>query len=226
MLTTDDAGASLMPIFATPFASMTLDVPQRLNDELAQLFEQRATPQNRDPQSPPNTLLFRSRDNLLEWPDAPVQELRRHLLTSIASIVAALNIYSEAEFEELQMQARSWYSLLRPDGAISAANFFGTSWCAIYCVAAPELLPGRQHSGVLRLYETRLGTAFMDASNWRLRSPFGPAHHTWRPFAGGLALFPATVLHEIALLKATSTLTLVTTRVRFAAPTQESLPQW
>lgn len=221
-----DAGASLMPIFATPFASLALDVPAQLNLELAQLFEQRATPANRDTRNPHNALHFRSRDNLLEWPDAPVQALRRNLLGSIAAIVAALNRYSESEFDELQMQARSWFSLLRPDGAIAAENYIGTSWCAVYCVAAPEFLPERKDSGVLRLYESRLATSFIDASNWYLRNPYALAHHSWRPFPGGLAVFPANVLHEVALLRATGSMVLVTTRVRFAGPGQEGLPSW
>ena len=221
-----DAGASLIPIFATPFGSVSLDLPANTNKDLLELFESRATAQYCDKQAASSDLFFRSCDNLFDWPELPVQTLKRHMLSGAAAIVAATNTYSESEFNDLRLQARAWFSLLRPNGAIPVASYFGASWCAIYCVAAPELQSERQDSGMLRLYESRLSTSFIDASTWRMRPPFNHGHHTWRPAVGHMAVFPAAIPHEIALLRATGSLVLVTVRLRFATPTQESLPAW
>ena len=220
------AGASLIPILATPFGSAQLPVPESLNAQLARLFEARAVATHRDPRTLPNPLYFRGRDDLLDWPDDPVQRLKAELLAAVAAIVQGANVYTEPQFDDLRLQARGWFSLVRKDGGIPASSYAQTSWCAIYCVAAPEPSATRSDSGVLRLYETRLGSAFLDASNWRLRQPFGFGHHTWRPVAGAMAVFPATIPHEIAPLRSDGVLTLVTLRVRFATSGQESMPPW
>lgn len=218
--------ASLMTIFATPFGGMNLDVSAATNTELLALFEERATPQHHDPRLAADALCFRSRDDLLDWPDAPIQQIKRHILGGLVGIVAAANLYTESQFDELQMQARAWFSLIRPDGSIPVTSYVGTSWCAIYCVAAPALLPGRNDNGLLRLYESRLATSFIDASTWRLRAPFAHGHFNWRPVAGNLAVFPATIPHEIGLLRAESSLALITVRARFATPGQQGMPAW
>ena len=84
----------------------------------------------------------------------------------------------------------------------------------------------RADSGVLRLYESRLGTMFADATNAAMRVPFTPGHYTWRPVPGQLAVFPAWLTHEIALLRAPGQLVLVTVRVRFVAPGQKGVMRW
>ena len=100
------------------------------------------------------------------------------------------------------------------------------SWFALYCVAAPPPAPARVHSAVLRLYAIREGTMFMDAANWRLREPFAGGHHVWRPVPGKMAVFPASILHEVALNRTTSDLVLVSARVRFAHAGQTATPPW
>ncbi|MGB8327773.1 MAG: hypothetical protein WCE48_09375 [Steroidobacteraceae bacterium] len=222
----DAVGTSLMVIFATPFASVQLSVSEELNSQLQRLLETRATDEYRAAGVRGNPLYFRSREDLLEWPDAPVQSLKQQMLGAVAAIVAATNMYSEKEFGDLRMQARGWFSLVRPNGCIPAASYPQTSWCAIYCVAAPEPAPDRADSAMLRLYETRLANAFTDASTWRMRPPFAYGHHTWRPTRGYMAVFPAAVAHEIALLRGAGSLLLVTLRVRFATPFQASMPSW
>ena len=207
-----------MPIFATPFASLALDLPDGLNAELLRLFEARSTAAFRDPRVPPNPLSFVSRDDLLDWPEAPVQRLRQELLGGVAATVAAVSPQTEAEFEALHLQARGWFTLVHPNGSIPAATHPMTAWCAVYCVAAPAQAGERYDGGALRLYETRLHTSFLDATTWNLRAPFGPGHHIWRPKPGHLAVFPASHPHEIALNRGTSVIALVMATVQFAAP--------
>jgi hypothetical protein len=220
------AGATLLPIFATPFGAVQLDVAPSLNAELQQLFRDRTTAAYHDAHSEINPLCFRSRDDLLDWPEQPVQELKRQMLSGVAAIVEATNLYTAAQFGELGVQARGWFTLVHPDGGIPVATYPQTSWCAIYCVTAPELSPARPDAGLLRLYESRLSSAFIDASTWRLRPPFSQGHHTWQPVAGSMAVFPAAMPHEIAMLRSSGSLLLVTARVRFATPSQTSMPAW
>jgi hypothetical protein len=136
------------------------------------------------------------------------------------------NLYTDAEFDALGVQARARFIIVRPDGCIPAASVPLASWHVIYCVGAPSPTPARLDSGVLRLYEARLGTMFMDAANWRLRPPFSSGHHTWRPVPGHMAAFPASIAHEVALNRTNVDLVLVAARVRFATPGQEAMPPW
>jgi hypothetical protein len=78
----------------------------------------------------------------------------------------------------------------------------------------------------LRLYESRLGTMFQDATNAQLRVPFRTAHYSWHPVPGHMVIFPAYLTHEIALLRAPGELTFVTLRLRFVAPGQSGMTRW
>ena len=215
-------GATLIPIFATPFASLTLDVPEALNIELTTLFQSRANSAHRAIGAPVNPLCFSSRDDVLDWPDVPVQTLKRHLLGAIATVVGAITQHTEEQFGELSMHARGWFSWVMPNGGISARSYPQASWCAIYCVAAPKADASHVDNGMLRLYETRLSSAYFDASNWYLKPPFASGHHLWQPTAGAMAVFPAASLHEIARLRSDDSLMLVTVCARFADASQLS----
>ncbi|HYB65785.1 MAG TPA: hypothetical protein VEC59_11050 [Steroidobacteraceae bacterium] len=223
--------AALVPIFATPFAAVQLAGSSVFNGALATLCAGRTTEEHRDASAPPDPLCFRSRENLLDWEHEAVTEFRQEMLAGLCAAVMAANLYSEAEFDALGVQVRARFVLVRPDGCVPAANVPMASWCAVYCVAAPPPAPARGDSGALRLYALRQGTMFMDAANWRLRPPFGGAHHMWRPVPGQMAVFPAWVLHEIALNRSDADLLLITARARFAHPDlvhggQQSMPPW
>jgi len=218
--------AALLPIFATPFAEVALALDARLNESLAALLAARATEERRerDPRSDP--LCYLSREDLFEWPDEPVATLRGELLAGLCSAVQATTLHSETEFDQLGIQARARFAIIRPDGCLPAVSLALASWCAVYCVAAPPAPAGRADSGALRLYETRLGGMFADATTWRLRPPFAGGHHLWRPRPGSMAAFPAHLTHEIALNRGAGALVLVIVRARFANPGQQAAPPW
>jgi hypothetical protein len=218
--------ASLTPIFATPFAAAPLAGVGALNEELVQLFAARATEERREPDAPREALCYRSREDLFEWPDAPVVSLLREILSALCAAVRATTLHSDEEFSRLTLQARARFVLVRPNGCLPATSLPLASWCAVYCVAAPEPAAARRDSAALRLYEARMGTMFMDASNYRLREPFAGGHHMWRPGPGLLAAFPASLLHEIALNRGDCDLVLVIARARFGTAGQEAVPAW
>jgi hypothetical protein len=219
------APPSVMPILATPFSVVPLPAVAALNAALASLFVERAAlPGAAAATAGP--LCFQSRDDLLDWTEAPVRTAVGEILQGVRSVVAAVNDFAAGQLETFGVQARAWFTIVRPDGAVPARIHPLTSWCAVYCVAAPEPSPTRYDSGVLRLYESRLGTMFSDISNAAMHMPFTPAHASWSPVPGQLAVFPGSVMHEVALLRSTLPLILLTARARFVAPGQQAGSAW
>jgi hypothetical protein len=217
---------TIQPLFATPFATVPIEGAAELNPVLAPLFTGRATPEYRDPGAPPDPLCFRGREDLFNWENEAVRYLQGQMLLGICEFVMAVNRYSEGDFRALSLQARARFWIVRPDGSLPARSAPMASWYAFYCVSAPTVSSGRVDSGALRLYAVRDGTMFMDAANWRLREPYSGAHHVWRPVPGQMAVFPASMLHEVALNRTAGDLVIVTARVRFTHAAQVALPPW
>jgi hypothetical protein len=213
----------VVPILATPFGVVPLPDASPLNPALSSLFAARMAA---DSSRPANPLCYRSRDDLLEWPEEPVRLLAAAIIRGVYAVVESVNDFSDAQLREFQLEARGWFTIVKPDGCVPAASLPNTAWCGIYCVAAPAASSTRADSGVLRLYESRLGTMFHDPTHSVMRMPFKPNHCSWRPVPGQLAVFPASLTHEIALLRSAGELVLVTVRVRFAAPGQQGIPRW
>lgn len=218
--------ATLLPIFATPFAEVVLPVDAALNESLATLLTARATEERREGDRKRDPLCYVSREDLFEWRDEPVAAIRDELLAGLCPSVLATTLHSEAEFDRLGVQARARFVIIRPNGSLPAQSMALASWCAIYCVKATAAPAGRADSGVLRLYETRLAGMFADATTWRLRHPFAAGHHLWHPRPGSMAAFPAHLLHEVALNRSEGDLVLLILRARFENPGQQEVPPW
>lgn len=217
------APLTVMPILATPLGIANLADAQQLNPALAELFAQRAAA---DPAQARNQLRYTSSDDLLEWPETPVRRLAGGIAGAVYSLIGSVSDITEVQLRACRLEARAWFTRVRTNGAVPAANHPLTAWCAIYCVAAPAPTQDRADSGVVRLYESRLGSTFQDATNSVLRIPFSASHYAWRPVAGQLVIFPASLTHEVALLRAAGELLLVTARVRFIAPGQQGFSRW
>lgn len=214
---------TVMPIFATPLGIATIADAEPLNSELKPLFAQRAAA---DAAAVRNPLRYVGRDDLLEWPEPPVRRLAQQLIGAVYSLVGNTSDLSEAQLRALKLEARAWFTVIRANGAMPATNLPMTAWCAIYCVAAPAAVETRADSGVVRLYESRLASAFQDASTAALRIPFSAAHYSWRPVPGQLLIFPGSLTQEVALLKAPEELILVSARLRFVGAGQEGHARW
>lgn len=219
------AAPSIVPILATPFGVMPLPAAKEHNEALAGVLAARAA-SDTDPARTANPLCYRSADDLLEWPDSLVQGAGTEILRGMYTVIAATSELTAVQLGSLVPQARCWFTIIRPDGALASRSYPMTSWCAIYCVAAPPPSATRRDSGALRLYETRLGTMFQDASNAALRMPYATCHYAWLPVPGELAVFPAALTHEISLVRAPGELILITMRLRFVAPGQTGFASW
>lgn len=213
---------TVVPILAMPLCIASIVNAQQLNPSLCDLFAQRMAADSR----PQNPLVFRSTDDLMDWQEAPVRRLEEGVLAAVYSMVGSLNEFSEAQLRSFQLQTRAWFTVVRTNGSVPAASYPLTSWCVIYCVSGPPLIDARADSGVVRLYESRLGTTFQDATNSMLRIPYRRSHCAWRPEAGKMVIFPASLTHEIALMRAAGELILVTARLRFVAPGQQGFTRW
>ena len=218
------ATPNVVPILATPFGVVQLPDAEAQNAALGALFAARMHADGAGQRN--NPLCYRSRDDLLEWPEEPVRQLTSAIFRGVNSVLSAVNDFTRAQLDSFALQSRAWFTIVAPNGRVPAANYPLTAWCGIYCVAAPEPSATRADSGVLRLYESRLGTMFSDATNAAMRMPFTTGHYSWRPVPGQLAVFPAALTHEIALLRSAGQLVLVTVRVRFVAPGQQGVARW
>lgn len=216
----------VVPIFATPFGVVRLAAAPALNATLAELFERRAAQEERNAGGTPGRHLFVSRDDLLAWPEEPVRQALREMLSGVSSVAASISELSAAELAALTVQARAWFTVLRPDGCVPAASYANTSWLAVYCVTAPAASPERADSGVLRIHESRLETSFQDPAHQGSLMPYRRGHCTWHPVPGEMAVFPGALLHEIALVRGAGTVTLLTAAVRFAGASGAWMPPW
>lgn len=217
---------TLVPIFATPFAVVSIGGPADLNAALASLILSRATEDYRDPSAPRDPLCFRSREDLFEWEGEAVARLRWEMLGGVSGAVMAANCYPDADFDALGVQARARFAIVRPNGGMPGGTAPMASWCAVYCIAAPSPAPARADSAALRLYAVRHASMFLDATNCELRAPFSVTHYVWRPVPGEMAVFPASILHEVALNRAREDLLLITARLRFVHRDQQAQPPW
>jgi len=220
--------ATVMPIFATPFGVVALPKAEACNAALAGVLRERAAadPRRGAPGSTP--LCYRSADDWLEWSAATpaAATVSGEILRGVLTVISAVNDFPPGKLAAFSAQARGWFTIVRTDGYVPATRYPQSAWCAIYCVAAPAPAATRQDSGVLRLYESRLGTMFADATNATMRHPYATGHCVWRPVPGRVAVFPGWVRHEIALLRGPGELALVTLRVRFRTAGQEGHPGW
>jgi hypothetical protein len=215
---------TVMPILATPLGIATIPDAAQFNGELCTLFMQRATAGFGTGRGDP--LRICGSDDLMEWPEAPVGRLRSAMVGAVYQFVGSVSEIAEPHLRACKLEARAWFTLIRPNGRVPAANYPLTTWCAIYCVAAPRPVDERADSGIVRLYESRLGTTFQDATNAAMRIPYSQAHYAWRPVAGQLVIFPGSLTHEVAPLRAASELVLVTARFRFVGSGQQGFSRW
>ena len=216
----------VVPIFATPFGVVTLPEANELNGELSTLFTARATDAWRDPRRPRGSHAFSSRDDLTDWPEEPVRKLIGQMLGGVSSVAASVSDLDAAQFTALSIQARAWFTIVRSDGSVPSMSYPNSSWVGIYCVASPAPAAARFDSGMLRMHESRLGTMFQDPASLATRIPYRPGHYNWRPVVGQMAVFPAAITHEIALVRASGELVMVTARVRFVGTGDSWMPPW
>jgi hypothetical protein len=216
---------SVVPIFATPLGVVTLPAASAQSSPAVTQLLARHAAANPAPATA-DRLCYHSHDDLLEWTEEPIQQLCGEILRGIWSTVAAVTTLSPEELQTLSMQARARFTIVLPDGCMPASSHSLSAWSAIYCLQAPAPTAQRGDSGVVRFYESRLGTMLADASTSAMRIPFTTGHYSWRAVPGQLVVFPGSLTHEIPLIRSVGPLTLITVRTRFVGLGQEGLSRW
>jgi len=220
------ASLSVVPIFSTPLAVVELPVDASANAAVAETLARNAAVNSHSKVGGGDRFCYRSGDDLLEWAEGPLRLVCDEIIRGIWSTVAAVNTFTAEQMKSLTIQTRGSFAILQSNGCLPAISYALTSWCAIYCVQAPQASTERADSGIVRLYESRLATMFADATNSAMRIPFTPGHYSWRPVPGSAAIFPGFLNHEVPLIRASGRLALIMVRARFVGRGQEGLSRW
>ncbi len=220
------AALSVVPIFSTPFAVVELPVDANINGVVAETLARNAAANSQLALSSGDQFRYTSNDDLMEWAEGPLRTICDEILRGIWSTVAAVNTFTAEQLKSLTVQTRGSFTIVQSNGCLPSISYPMTSWCAMYCVQAPQVSKERADSGVVRLYESRLATMFADATNSAMRIPFTPGHYSWRPVPGRVAIFPGFLNHEVPLIRASGSLALITIRARFVGPGQEGFSRW
>jgi len=212
-------------MFATPLGVVTLPTAvSELTPTVVQLLLRHAAANPAPPTA--DRLCYHSRDDLLEWSEEPVQQLCESILRGIWSTVAAVTTLSPEQLQTLSMHTHARFTIVQPDGCVPATSHSLTAWAGIYCLQAPAPTAHRGDSGVVRFYESRLGTMFADATTSGMRLPFTTGHYSWRAVPGQLIVFPGSLTHEIPLIRSAEPFIFITVRTRFVGPGQEGIVRW
>lgn len=217
----NSASVTVLPILATPLGMVRIAAAEELNPKILALVADR-----RRSDGAASHLVYESRDDFFEWPDPAASRLATEILRGAVTVIAGINELDEQTLRSLSIEARGFAAVIAENGCLPARSYPLTAWCAMYCLAAPEASPSRADSGVLRLYESRLGTMFQDATNAALRMPYKSSHYAWRPTPGEMAVFPASLNHEVALVRAGGQLSFIVARLRSVAPGQQGIGRW
>jgi uncharacterized protein (TIGR02466 family) len=193
--------SEIAPVFAVPLAQAQHPNAEALNAELKPLLlarEREPGRANPHPSLAQQKGVFESDFNLFAWPDACVQRLREFCWTELGRTIQALNGYSAAEMNRLQIFSHTWFHVTRADGFVITHTHPMASWSGVYCVCPGETPADRPESGVLRFHNPHhYSNTFLDPGNLKPRPPYH--HGTWsvKLQPGQLVLFPSWLAHEV-----------------------------
>ncbi len=188
--------------FAVPIVQTQYPKAEQLNPQLEKLFIERAGEGDkyRNPHMTGGKEgLFESDFNVFSWPDKPVQELRRFILSALVKVVADLNQFKQPELDRLEIFTHTWFHVTYNGGYTRAHNHPMASWSIVYCIDPGETSPEHPDSGILRFEDIRhLGQMYLDPANMHMVAPYGFGSINYKLEAGQLYLFPSYLVHEVA----------------------------
>ena len=185
----DDAPLDLAPAtqlaFATPVVGYRWPAAEALNAGLRETIL-RAERERPALGQRSNVGGWHSALDLLDWPEPPVQELRRR----IERMARALIDGSAPEPDSRIFRLDAWANVLRRGDYHGPHNHPNAVWSGVYYVDAGEAAPDRPHSGELELLDPRTGANMApfagEAFDRRVRI---------RAAAGLMVCFPAWLRH-------------------------------
>ncbi|RMH47676.1 MAG: hypothetical protein D6694_01630 [Gammaproteobacteria bacterium] len=202
------AGGALMQIFhafAVPFGEAYYPSQERdtLCTELKTLLESRRAQyedqvRNEIKRDTQKGNLFESRFNLFNWPDEPIQKLRRFTVEQLRLLLSHITTLAPHQLEALQFHFHTWFHLTGFAGRQGIHNHSNASWSGIFCVDPGEMHPDFPDSGVVAFHDPRTNAdIYEDSGNRYLKPPFAHGFLRIKHEKGRLFLFPSYLLHEI-----------------------------
>jgi len=217
---------TITPILATPLAVVPLPEAIRWNTAVAEVVTRRAAAGASGGIVGSSPLVQIGSDDVMTWSEEAVRALMTEILRGVGWVARNVNRFSPGEFESFALQARATYALVSRDGGVGARSHPLSAWTGIYCLEAPQPSPDRADSGTLRIYESRLGHMFADATTAMMVLPFRPGHCGCPLAPGVLVVFPGSATYEIAPVRGAGRLLALTVQARFVAPGQKGVPGW
>ena len=217
---------SITPILATPLGVVPLPEAARWHAAAAEAVMRHAAADAAAGGPDSSPLVQVGSDDAVTWSDEPVRALIAEILRGVAWVARGVNRFPPGQFESFELQARASYVIVNRDGGLGARNHPLTAWTGVYCLEAPERAPDRADSGTLRIYETRMGNMFADATTDAMVLPFRAGHCGFHLAPGVLAVFPGGASYEIAPVRGPGRLLALTVQARFVAPGQKGVGRW
>lgn len=198
----------VVPTFAIPLVNAHLHDCAALNEELRDLFVERAgedsSYDNPDKKVRRNKALFESRFDLFDWPEACVQRLKAFCIKQLYRAIQELNGYDMSTLQNLHMACESWFHLTHQGGYFGAHNHPLHSWSGVYCVRHDGDDPQSDSGKLTFINPNYAGTMYIDKASASFKRPFSMAPVMLRLVPGQLVLFPSWLLHEVMPYEGTS----------------------
>lgn len=209
----------VIPAFAIPMINAHMPESDALNQQLRDLFVERAAEgerySNREPRVRRNRTLFESRFDLFDWPDECVQRLREFCLSNLYRTIAELNGYDMETLKHLHLACESWFHLTHQGGYFGAHNHPLHSWSGVYCVRHDGDDPNSDSGKLTFINPNIAGTMYIDKASASFKRPYSMAPVMLRLVPGQLVLFPSWLLHEVMPYEGTSERITVAFNARF-----------
>jgi uncharacterized protein (TIGR02466 family) len=194
--------AQVVPFFAVPFGFAKLENSELLNQQLRDLFLQRAAEGTRyanpRPLTQRNPQVFESEFQLFRWPEPCVQQLKELCWNQLMRMIGELNGYDSAALGRMLIYSDSWFHVTRRGGFFALHNHPMASWSGVYCVDPGKHDPDKRESGLLSFVNPAVISAmYMDAATANLGGAYAYHIRHVRLEPGQLVLFPSWILHDV-----------------------------
>jgi hypothetical protein len=191
----------IVPAFPVPLITVHKPNPDAFNRQLTETFlayeAEGDRYRNPEPFVYRNDALFESNFSLFDWPDPPIQELRKFCLSSLYSAIGELNGYDTSTLQRMHIAVESWFHITRRGGFFGAHNHPNHSWSGVYCVQHDGDDPDTDSGKLTFLNPHMTSTMYIDWATANLKDPFRRSPMMLRLKPGQLVLFPSWLLHEV-----------------------------
>lgn len=193
--------AKIINAFAVPLAVSYMPNQDKVNQELRDLFVERAAQgerySNPEPRVKRNKTLFESRFNLFDWPEPCVQTLKNFCMEQLFGAIRELNGYDEDMLKDMHYALESWFHITTKTGYFAAHNHPNHAWSGVYCVRHDGDDPDTDSGKLVFIHPNLAANMYIDVTTAQLKFPYSTAPIMLRLKPGQLVLFPSWLLHEV-----------------------------